>query len=254
MEAIAVPASFVVLVWFCGPAGGGAAVGGRRVRDPRLDGGDARDHVCHRSVVFALNLTLAMGLALAIDYTLLIVSRFRDELADGTGRDEALVRTMATAGRTALFSAITVALSMIAMALFPMYFLKSFPMYFLKSFACAGIAVVAFAAVAAVVVTPAAIVLLGERLDALDVRRFVRRLLGRSEPVQRPVEERSGTAGRKPRCAGDSDRVGDHRAASCPGRPFLGVNWGYPDDRVLPGSAPARQVGDELRAGLRSTL
>ena len=63
------------------------------------------------------------------------------------------MRTMATAGRTVLFSAMTVALSMVAMVLFPMYFLKSF--------AYAGIAVVAFAAVAAVVVTPAAIVLLG---------------------------------------------------------------------------------------------
>ena len=79
-----------------------------------------------------------MGLALAIDYTLLIVSRFRDELADGADRDEALVRTMATAGRTVLFSALTVSLSMATMALFPMYFLKSL--------AYAGVAVVALAA------------------------------------------------------------------------------------------------------------
>ena len=91
--------------------------------------------------IFALNLTVAMGLALAIDYTLLIVSRYRDERADGADRNEALVRTMATAGRTVLFSAMTVALSMVAMLLFPMYFLKSF--------AFAGVAVVAFAAVAA---------------------------------------------------------------------------------------------------------
>ena len=62
--------------------------------------------------IFALNLTTAMGLALAIDYTLLIISRYRDELANGAGRDEALIRTMATAGRTVLFSATTVALSM----------------------------------------------------------------------------------------------------------------------------------------------
>ena len=63
--------------------------------------------------IFALNLTVAMGLALAIDYTLLILSRFRDELAGGAGRDEALVRTMVTAGRTVLFSGMTVALSMV---------------------------------------------------------------------------------------------------------------------------------------------
>ena len=91
--------------------------------------------------IFALNLSTAMGLALAIDYTLLIVSRYRDELAEGADRDEALIRTMATAGRTVLFSAVTVALSMSAMVLFPMYFLKSF--------AYAGVATVAFAATAA---------------------------------------------------------------------------------------------------------
>ena len=76
--------------------------------------------------------------------------------------DEALVVAMSTAGRTVLFSAVTVALSMAAMLLFPMYFLKSF--------AYAGIATVGFAAAAAVLVTPAAIYLLGDRLDALDVR------------------------------------------------------------------------------------
>ena len=121
--------------------------------------------------IFALNLTIAMGLALAIDYTLLIVSRFRDELAGDADREEALVRTMTTAGRTVLFSGTTVALSMATLALFPMYFLKSF--------AYVGVAIVAFAALAAIVVTPAAIVLLGDRLDSLDVRRLGRRLLGR---------------------------------------------------------------------------
>ncbi|MCY0610081.1 MMPL family transporter, partial [Klebsiella pneumoniae] len=102
---------------------------------------------------FALNLSTALGLALAIDYTLLIVSRYRDELAEGSDRDEALIGTMATAGRTVLFSAVTVALSMSATALFPMYFLKSF--------AYAGVATVAFVATASIVITPAAIVLLG---------------------------------------------------------------------------------------------
>ena len=76
--------------------------------------------------IFALNLLLAMGLALAIDYTLLIISRFRDELGNGAERDAALVRTMASAGRSVLFSAMTVALSMSALVFFPMPFLKSF--------------------------------------------------------------------------------------------------------------------------------
>ena len=83
----------------------------------------------------------------------------------------------------------TVALSMAAMVLFPMYFLKSF--------AYAGVATVAFAALAAIVVTPAAIVLLGDRLDALDVRRLVRRLLRPARARRRSPSSRcSGTARR----------------------------------------------------------
>jgi len=177
---------------------------------------------------------------LAIDYTLLIVSRFRDELADGADRNEALIRTMATAGRTVLFSAMTVALSIVAMVLFPMYFLKSF--------AYAGIGVVGFAAVAAIVVTPAAIVLLGDRLDSWDVRRLGRRLLRRPEPVRRPVEQIFFYRSTK--------FVMRHAIAIglaiivlllILGAPFLNIRWGFPDDRVLPGSASARQVGDQVR-------
>jgi RND superfamily putative drug exporter len=107
-----------------------------------------------------------MGLALAIDYTLLIVSRYRDELEDGAGRHEAVVQTMVTAGRTVVFSATIVALAMAVMALFPMAFLRSF--------AYAGVATVGFAALAALVITPAALVLLGDRLQALDIRRLAR--------------------------------------------------------------------------------
>ena len=158
MESIAMPLSFVVLVWVFGgvlaaalplAVGGFAILGSMAVLRAITYATDVS--------IYALNITVALSLALAIDYTLLIVSRFRDELAEGADRNHALVRTMATAGRTVLFSAMTVALSMMALMLFPMYFLKSF--------AYAGIAVVAFAAVAAVMVTPAAIVLLGGRLD-----------------------------------------------------------------------------------------
>src|SRR5690349_14381207 len=181
MESIAIPLSFIVLVWVFGglltaalplAVGAFAILGSMAVLHAITFFTDVS--------IFALNLSVAMGLALAIDYTLLIVSRYRDELAAGSHRDEALIRTMATAGRTVLFSAMTVALSMVAMVLFPMYFLKSF--------AYAGIAVVAFAAVAAIVVAPAAIVLLGDRLDALDMRRLLRRMLGRPEPTPKPVE------------------------------------------------------------------
>lgn len=87
---------------------------------------------------------------------------------------------MCTAGRTVLFSAVTVALSLSALVIFPMYFLKSF--------AYAGIATVAFAAAAAVIATPAAIMVLGARLDSFDMRRLVRRVLRRSEPEPTPIQ------------------------------------------------------------------
>jgi RND superfamily putative drug exporter len=241
VEAIAIPLSFIVLIWvFSGllaaalpiAVGGMAILGSMAVLHVIALGTDVS--------IFALNLSTAMGLALAIDYTLLIISRFRDELAGGASRDDALVHTMMTAGRTVLFSATIVALSMAAMILFPMYFLKSF--------AYAGIATVGFAALAAVVVTPATIVLLGDRLDSLDVRRLARRLLRRPEPVPRPIEQEFWYR---------SAKVVMHRAAPVGlaviallvllGTPFLGVRWGLPDDRVLPRSASAHQVGDQLR-------
>ncbi|GAS90534.1 MMPL family transporter [Mycolicibacterium brisbanense] len=241
MESIAIPLSFVVLVWVFGgllaaalplAVGGFAILGSLAV----LRGFTMITDVS----IFALNLTVAMGLALAIDYTLLIISRYRDELADGAASEQALVRTMTTAGRTVLFSAMTVALSMVAMVLFPMYFLKSF--------AYAGIAVVGLAALAAIVIAPAAIVLLGDRLDAFDVRRFARRILGRPEPVRKPVDQTLWYRMTK-RVMRRSLPIGVTLVAVLLllGAPFLGIKWGFPDDRVLPQSASARQVGDELR-------
>ncbi len=241
MESIAIPLSFLVLVWVFGglltaalpvAVGAFAILGSMAVLH-------AVTYVTDVSI-FALNLTVAMGLALSIDYTLLIVSRYRDELAAGSKRDEALIRTMATAGRTVLFSAMTVALSMVSMVLFPMYFLKSF--------AYAGIAVVAFAAVAAIVVAPAAIVLLGDRLDSFDVRRLLRRVLGRPEPTPKPVEENFWYRSTK-FVMRRAIPIGGAIIALLLllGAPFLGAKWGFPDDRVLPESLSARQVGDQLR-------
>lgn len=241
MESLAIPLSLLVLVWVFGgllaaalPVAVGimAIVGALAVLRLVSFGTDVS--------IFALNLTTAMGLALAIDYTLLMISRYRDELADGAPIDVALTRMMTTAGRTVMFSATTVALSMSVLVLFPMNFLRSF--------AYAGVATVAFCAAAALVVTPAALLLLGPRVDALDVRRMARRLLGRPEPEPRPVEQRFWY-----RCATFVMR----RAVPLGlagvvllvllGLPFLGVRPGLPDDRVLPESASAHQVGDQLR-------
>jgi RND superfamily putative drug exporter len=241
MESIAIPVTFVVLVWVFG--GLLAAALPLMVGVFGILGSMAVLHAITYVTdvsIFALNLSVALGLAVGIDSTLLIISRFRDELADGRDRDSALVRTMATAGRTVLFSATTVALSMVAMVMFPMYFLKSF--------AYAGVATVVFAALAAVVVTPAAIVVLGDRLDSLDVRRLLRRVFGRPEPARKPLEENFWYR---------STKFVERRAIPVGlavvalllvlGAPFLGIKWGFPDDRVLPQSLSTRQVGDQMR-------
>ena len=241
IDSIAIPLTFLVLVWVFGgvlaaavpiAVGVTAIVGSLSV---------LRFVTFFTDVsIFALNLTAALGLALAIDYTLLIISRYRDELAGGASRDEALIKTMVTAGRTVLFSAVTVALSMLAMV--------AFPMYFLKSFAYAGIATVAFATMAALFVTPAAIVLLGPRIDAFDVRRLGKRLLGRPDPQPKLPEQIFWYRSTK-FVMGRAISIGLAviTLLLLLGTPFLGVKWGLPDDRVLPTLASSHQVGDELR-------
>ena len=153
MESIAIPLSFAVLVWVLGGVvaaalpivlGALAIVGTMSVLRLISFTTDVS--------TYALDLSIAMGLALAIDYNLLIITRYREELARTEDRDRALFRTMATAGRTVLFSATTVGLSMAVMALFPMYFLKS------SAYTIVATAVIV--ALAAVVVTPAAIAML----------------------------------------------------------------------------------------------
>jgi putative drug exporter of the RND superfamily len=239
MEMIALPLTFLVLVWVFGgllaaalpmALGALAVVGSMTVLRIVTFTTDVS--------IFALNLSTALGVALAVDYTLLILSRYRDELAERSDPDEALIRTMTTAGRTVLFSAVTVALSMSATV--------AFPMYFLKSFAYSGVATVAFVATASIVVTPAAIVLLGSRLDALNVRKLFRR----PDPLHKPVEEFFWYR---------SSKFVMRRWAPIGlavialllllGLPFFSVKWGFPDDRVLPRSASSHQVGDELRNG-----
>ena len=242
LEAIVVPLSFLVLIWVFG--GLFAAALPVVVGVMTILGSLAVLHAVTfftEVSIFALNLTTAMGLALAIDYTLLMVSRYRDELAAGAPRERAVVTTMVTAGRTVLFSAVTVALSMAVMVLFPMNFLRSF--------AYAGVATVAFAAISAVVVTPAALMLLGDRLDKLDVRRGLRRLLGRPEPAPLPVDQQFWYRSTKfvMRRAVPIGLAGVALLVFL-GAPFLGVRPGFPDDRVLPKSASAHQVGDMLRS------
>ena len=191
--------------------------------------------------IYALNLTTALGLALAIDYSLFIVSRYREEIRAGVGKDEAVMRTVQTAGRTVLFSAMTVALSLSALLVFPQYFLRSF--------AYAGIAVVALAALAALLVLPALLALLGPRVNSLDVRVPVRRWLRRPPPAVIEPEQSfwyrvAKTVMRRAVPIG----LAVVALLVVLGAPFLGARFGYPDDRVLQTSATSRQVGDSVRS------
>lgn len=106
--------------------------------------------------VFSINLTTALGLGLAIDYALLVVRRFREELVATDDVATAVHNTVGSAGRTVLYSAITVAAALSSLLIFPLYFLRSF--------AYAGVAVVALSALAALLVLPAVLTLLGDRL------------------------------------------------------------------------------------------
>ncbi|MFH8724155.1 MMPL family transporter [Streptomyces termitum] len=186
--------------------------------------------------VFAQNLTTALGLGLAIDYALFVVRRYREELAAGAEPSAAVRTTLRTAGRTVLFSALTVAVSLAAMLVFPQYFLRSF--------AYAGIAVVLLAAAAALTLLPAALVLLGHRVDALDLRRLLRR-------TRTPAKGAAGAGWA--RAAGLVMRRAPVFAVLTTaslvllGLPFLGVNFGTADDRQLPTTAASRTVQEELR-------
>lgn len=234
--------------------------------------------------VYALNLTTALGLGLAIDYSLFIVSRFREELRQGREPRDAVLAAVASAGRTVLFSSLTVGLSMAAMAVFPFYFLRSF--------AYAGLAVVAVAALGAVVVLPAVLALLGRRVNSWDLRPVLRRLLRRrAAPGSLAVVPAGNGAGatwtagkaagnaagnmpagvRAKKGAAIESREGGfwRRLAEAVmrrpwafglpvlallvllGSPFLSIRFGLPDDRVLPSTATAHQVGNVLRGDFR---
>ena len=114
--------------------------------------------------VFALNIATGLSLGLAVDYALLMVSRYREEIADGGGATrEAHRRTVETAGRTAVFSGFTVAAAMAALVVMPQRFLYSM--------AVAGASVAVLSSVIAILVVPSLLGLLGTRIDALSIRR-----------------------------------------------------------------------------------
>ena len=180
--------------------------------------------------IFSINLVTALGLGLAIDYSLFIVSRFREERALGRSVDDAVVRTVETAGRTVAFSAITVAISLSALLIFPLYFLRSF--------AYGGIGVLVVAMVVSVVALPSLLAVLGPRVDSLQLfqRRPGRVGEGFWHRLATGVMRRPGAVA-----------IAGITFLLALGVPFLNVEWGVPDDRVLPESTEVRQQSDILR-------
>ncbi|MEV6072845.1 MMPL family transporter [Nocardia sp. NPDC052001] len=197
--------------------------------------------------IFALNMTSALGLALAIDYSLFIVSRYREELGNGLETRAAIQRAVQTAGRTVVFSGLTVALALAALAVFPQPFFKSF--------AYAGVAVVAAAVGAAVLLLPAALILLGDRVNAWDLRKPLRRVLGRGEQTAvRPEDSGwyrlvSGVMKRPLPVA-----VATTAILLLLGTPFLSAHFGTPDDRMIGTFASSRQVGDAVREDFSANM
>ncbi len=191
--------------------------------------------------VFSINLTTALGLGLAIDYSLFIVSRFREELANGRNVADAVVRTVDTAGRTVAFSALTVAVSLAALLVFPLYFLRSF--------AYAGIAVVLVAAVASVVSLPALLATIGHRVDAgrLLRRRAARAATG-AELAHGFWHRVATTVMKRPVTVAGVVIV----VLLLLGAPFRHVAFGLPDDRVLPADTELRQTSDAIRTEFSS--
>ncbi|MFD3932303.1 MMPL family transporter [Streptomyces sp. NPDC058614] len=182
--------------------------------------------------VFAVNLTTALGLGLGIDYALLMVSRFREQLAAGASVNDAVRRTVSTAGRTVAFSAATVAAALAALLVFPQYFLRSF--------GYAGVGVVVIAAVSTLFVMPALFVVLGHRVNS---GRLPWVKTGRSG-TRAPFWGRlAGTVMRRPALTALPVLAVLLLAAS----PLLGITFGTPDERVLPEGAESRQVSSVLR-------
>ena len=187
--------------------------------------------------VFALNLVTGLGLGLAIDYSLFIVSRYREELARSGPGLEALRRTLDTAGRTVLFSSLTVTAALASLLVFPQKFLYSMGL--------GGMMVSLIASGVALIVLPAVLALLGPRVNSLAPRR----LQHAADRDARPAK--SGAWYRLSRAVmARPGRIAIASAATliALGLPFLGIKFTSVDPSVLPPSASARQVDDALKS------
>jgi uncharacterized membrane protein YdfJ with MMPL/SSD domain len=184
--------------------------------------------------IFALNLINGLGLGLGIDYSLFMVSRFREELAAGRSREEALAITVATAGRTVLFSAITVAAALAALLVFRQRFLYSMGV---------GGAICALtAAVVSLTLLPALLGALGERVNALSPKRWQRSLERDARGVSGPWYAFSRWVMRRPVPVATGAAI----LLIALGLPFTRIAFTGVDSSVLPVEQSARVVSDAL--------
>jgi uncharacterized membrane protein YdfJ with MMPL/SSD domain len=183
--------------------------------------------------IFALNLTTALGLGLAIDYSLFIVSRYREEIAkDGPGL-AAMRRVLATSGRTVFFSSLTVAAALASLLVFPQRFLYSMGL--------GGSLVALFAALISLTVLPAVLTLLGKRVNAGAPSFLQRRADADARPAQAGFWYRlSRFVMRRPVPVATLSAL----FLIVLGLPFLGIKFNTVDPTVLPESAGARQAYD----------
>jgi RND superfamily putative drug exporter len=187
--------------------------------------------------IFALNLTTGLGLGLAIDYSLFVVSRYREEIAKFGPGAQAMKRTMNTAGRTVLFSSITVAVALASLMVFPQRFLYSMGL--------GGTLVALLASAIALTVLPAVLALLGNRVNSLSPK-FLQRRAERDA-----TDHESGFWYRLSRFVMRRP-IGIATATAAIlivlGIPFWSIKFTSVDAQVLPESASARQVDDVMRA------
>ena len=187
--------------------------------------------------IFALNLTTGLGLGLAIDYSLFMVSRYREEIARSGPGMEAMRRTMATAGRTVFFSSLTVAAALASLLVFPQRFLYSMGL--------GGSMVAILAALISLTVLPAVLALLGERVNSLAPKFLQRRQQAETAPVESGFWYRlSRLVMRRPAPIA----IASAAFLIALGLPFLRIEFTSPDSQILPQERSARQVDDVLRA------
>jgi uncharacterized membrane protein YdfJ with MMPL/SSD domain len=185
--------------------------------------------------IYALNLITGLGLGLAIDYSLFMVSRFREELERGLDTAAALRATMATAGRTVLFSSITVAAALASLLVFPLRFLYSMGV--------GGLVCALMAALVALTLLPAILAALGPRVNALSPKRWQAALHREASGARSGFWYRlSHAIMRRPAPVA----VGASALLIAMGLPFLGIQFTGVDAGVLPRDHSARVVDEAL--------